>query len=395
MSDHDATDERPLHTGTPVSAEFLGAIINHIAHPIFVKDRDYRFVFLNDAFCTMVGWPCDAMLGKTDYDFFPKNEADFFRQKDAEMFASGERVVIDEEPISDAEGRRHWLATTKVPYRPSGAKEVTHLVGIIHDVTRLKAAEEALRQSNEDLERRVAERSRALAAAQGELLRKERLAVLGQLAGGVAHQIRNPLAIIKNASYVLEKAIGPTADTSIVGSLAMIHDEITHADGIVTDLLDYAAVRPPRFRPVAIDEVIDLAVRSDRIPSIVRLQVDVSPLPPLMLDEQQLHGALGNLIRNACEAMPEGGTLTVGACADGDAVVLFVEDTGPGIPPEVRDRLFEPLVTTKPLGLGLGLVTARTLVANHGGTIVGAPGKNGGARFEIRLPRNEGRAEAP
>ena len=396
MSDHDASDERPGDATAPasVSLEFLGTVIDHVAHPIFVKDRDYRFVFVNEAFCAMVGFPCGQMLGKTDYDFFPEEEADFFRAKDAEMFASGERVVIEQEPISAADGHRHWLATTKVPYRPPGQPEVTHLVGIIHDVTRLKAAEEALRQSNEELERRVAERGRALAAAQGELLRKERLAVLGQLAGGVAHQIRNPLAIIKNASYVLEKAIGPTADPTIVGSLAMIHDEITHADGIVTDLLDYAAVRPPRFREVAIDEVIDLAVRSDRIPSIVRLEVEVASLPPLWLDDQQLHGALGNLIRNACEAMPDGGTLTVGARADGDVVAIFVEDTGPGIPPEVRDRLFEPLVTTKPLGLGLGLVTARTLVANHGGTIVAGTGKKGGARFEIRLPRNGGRADA-
>jgi PAS domain S-box-containing protein len=372
-----------------VSPQFLGAIIDHVAHPIFVKDREFRFVFLNEAFCTMVGWPCEKMLGKTDYDFFPKNEADFFRQKDEEMFARGERVVIDEEPISDAEGRRHWLATTKVPYRAEGG-EVTHLVGIIHDVTRLKAAEDALRTSNEELERRVAERSRELAAAQGELLRKERLAVLGQLAGGVAHQIRNPLAIIKNASYVLERAIGPTDDATIIGSLAMIHDEITHADGIVTDLLDYAAVRPPRLRSVAISEVIDLAVRSDRIPATVRLIVQVAPLAPIMVDEQQLHGALGNLIRNACEAMTEGGTLTVGARDDGDSVLIFVEDTGPGIAPEVCDRLFEPLVTTKPLGLGLGLVTARTLVGNHGGTITAGKGARGGARFEIRLPRNVG-----
>jgi PAS domain S-box-containing protein len=391
MTDRDKRAEQTRHEefAPLVSPEFLGSIIDHVAHPIFVKDRAFRFVFLNEAFCTMIGRTCEEMLGKTDYDFFPKEEADFFRAKDAEMFARGERVVIDEEPISDAKGERHWLATTKVPYRaPSG--EITHLVGIIHDVTRLKAAEEALRRSNEELERRVAERTLALAAAQGELLRKERLAVLGQLAGGVAHQIRNPLAIIKNASYVLERAIGPTEDPAIFGSLSMIHDEITHADGIVTDLLDYAAVRAPRLRPVAIAEVVDLAVRSDRIPATVRLEVRVAPVPPLMLDEQQLHGALGILIRNACEAMPEGGTLTVGAAASDDTVMIFVEDTGPGIAPEVIDKLFDPLVTTKPLGLGLGLVTARTLVVNHGGTITPGRSSRGGARFEIRLPRTAG-----
>ena len=116
---------------------------------------------------------------------FPKEEADFFRLKDEELFRSESKVVIEEETITDAHGELHVLATTKVPLRdPDG--RVTHLVGIIKDITVLKDAQEQLRQSNEELEARVAERTQQLREAQRELLRTERLAVLGKLAGGVA-----------------------------------------------------------------------------------------------------------------------------------------------------------------------------------------------------------------
>ena len=137
-------------TDARVDARFLAEVVDHIGHPIFVKDRKFRFVLLNRALFEVVGYTREQMLGKTDYDFFPRAEADFFRAKDEEVFARGEMVEIEAEPITDAAGKKHVLATTKVPLR-DGRGEITHLVGIIHDITRLKEAEDALRQANEDL----------------------------------------------------------------------------------------------------------------------------------------------------------------------------------------------------------------------------------------------------
>src|SRR5690606_25104229 len=113
----------------------------------------FRFVLLNRALCEMVGYAREEMVGKTDYEFFPKEEADFFRAVDEEVLMEGRTLTVDAESITDASGARHVFATTKVAVRaPNG--QVTHLVGIIHDITRIQAIEEELRMANVGLEAR-------------------------------------------------------------------------------------------------------------------------------------------------------------------------------------------------------------------------------------------------
>jgi PAS domain S-box-containing protein len=373
---------------------FLAEVIEELPHPTFVKDREFRYVLVNRALVQIGGHPAEAILGKTDYDFLPKEVADFYRAKDAEVFASAVEVTVDEEALTDGAGARRILSTRKVPLRgPTG--EVTHLIGAISDITRVKAVEEALRLSTELLERRVAERTHALALAQDDLVRKERLAVLGRLAGGVAHQVRNPLAAIKNAAYVLQRRVReaepqPFTDAAarddVTQAIEIIHDEVQRANQIITDLLDYARVRVPVRRLTAIGELIDRALEAQMLPPTIAVVRNLPELPAVALDGDQLRGALYNIIRNAIEAMNDGGTLTVDAELREGAVVVRIADTGEGIPAEVRARLFEPLVTTKLLGLGLGLVTARTLIEGQGGAIRLVEREGPGACFEVSLP---------
>jgi PAS domain S-box-containing protein len=368
-----------------VDATFFARVIDLVAHPIFVKDREFRFVFLNQALCQMVGYPREEMIGKTDFDFFPETEARFFREKDIELFRSGEPVAIDGEPITDASGRVHILATTKVALRDD-AGDVTHLVGIIHDITRLKEVEEALRHGSEVLEARVRERTAALEVVQRELLRKERLAVLGQLAGGLAHQIRNPLGAIANAASLLRRAVADLRRPELDVALEIIHEEVFRADRTITGLLDYARVREPDPRSVPVAELVERALESEHLPATIALTVEVAANLVVAVDAMQVQGALSNLVRNAVEAMPNGGTLAIRARGGDDGVIIEVRDTGVGLAPELQGRVFEPLVTTKPLGLGLGLSTARTLVEGQGGSIAFSSVPGRGTAFEIRLP---------
>lgn len=364
---------------------FMDAIVDHLAHPVFVKDRAFKFVFLNRAFGQMVGFPIAQMLGKTDYDFFPKPEADFFRQKDVETFATAKEVEIEEELITDAAGARHTLATTKVPLR-NAAGEVTHLVGIIHDITAQKVAESALRASNESLERRVIERTRELADAQQQLLRKERLAVLGRLVGGLAHQIRNPLGAIVNAAAILVKTMGPTASEEARATIDVITEEVWRANRIIIDLIDFARIRPPEPTWVEVEGLVKAALQMHERPMGIVLELHVTAGLRASVDHTQVEGALGNLITNAFEAMGANGTLTITARPDGEQVLIRIEDTGTGIVPEVWQHLFEPLITTKPFGLGLGLTTSRALVENQGGTLTCTTEAGKGTRFDVRLP---------
>ena len=367
-----------------MSREFLAEIIEQIAHPIFVKDRDFRLVLFNQAFCEMVGYPATSLLGKTDYDFFPTAEADFFRAKDVELFTTSAAVTIASEPITDSNGRLHTLATTKVPVRAASG-EITHLVGIIHDLTRLKAAEDELIRVNAELERRVLERTSELVTAQEELVRKERLAALGQLAGGLAHQIRNPLGSIANAAYVLKRALGDDAAPTAVSAVAIILEETWRANRLISDLLDYARVRAPNPQPVSLREALEAAIVAHDVPHRIRVSVHVPEKPLVAVDEEQLRAAVDNLMRNAVEAMPISGTLRFEARPDGDRMRLVVSDTGSGIPAEVRGKIFEPLITSKPLGRGLGLTMARALIENQSGTIVNEAIPVG-ACFVISLP---------
>jgi PAS domain S-box-containing protein len=367
-----------------LTVEFVATIIDHLGFPVFVKDRDFRFVLVNRALCDMLGYAHEQMLGRTDYDFFPRAEADFFRAKDLEMFASEAPVIIDEESITDSAGKRHVLSTTKVPMRDAHGT-VTHLAGIIHDISKLKDMEDELRRTQEQLELRVEERTAALRSAQQELVRKERLAVLGRLSGGLAHEIRNPLGAISNAAYVLDKLLRDHPNDDVAKAVEIVREEAWRANRIVTDLVDYARVRPPSPVPTSAAQLFGAVLGEQRIPERIRLVRDDADVP-LSVDVSQTRSVLGNLVRNAVEAMPDGGTLTLSARCDGEQALLSVTDTGGGIAAAVAGHLFEPLFTTKPAGLGLGLATAKALAENQGGSITFQPVSGGGTRVEVRLP---------
>jgi PAS domain S-box-containing protein len=394
MSDGAATAGGWVLPDGASALEFLALVIEQLPHPMFVKDRDLRYVLANRALLRIGGYAAEAVLGKTDYDFLPKVTAEFYRAHDMEVFSSGAEVTVAEEVLTDGVGDRRVLSTRKVPLRCASA-EITHVVGIISDITRLKAVEEDLRVSTEQLELRVMERTNALALAQEDLMRKERLAVLGRLAGGVAHQIRNPLGSIKNAAYILDRRVReaeppafsqPQVKAEVSHAIEIIHDEVQRANQIITDLLDYARNRVPVRRPTSIGYVVEQALGAQSVPTNVTVVRRVPELPSIAVDADQLQGALYNVLRNAIEAMPEGGTLTIDAELRGHFVVVRIADTGTGIPIDVRSRLFEPLITTKPLGLGLGLVTARTLIEGQNGTITCTRSDERGACFEISLP---------
>jgi PAS domain S-box-containing protein len=380
---HDITEAR-LREGRIVEAERqTKAILDNIGDMAWLKDREGRYLLANRSLAEAAGRGSpDNVVGLTDLDLWPREHAERYRADDEEVMRTRVHKRVDE-PMSDARGQR-WLETFKTCIVGERG-EILGTTGIARDVTKRKNAEEALRSLNDELEKRVQARTEELATAQEELVRKERLATLGQLAGGVAHQIRNPLAAIMNASYVLKRHLAPDQHPHVDDAIRIIHDEVRHANVIITGLLDFAKVRAPDRHPTSIVDLVERVLAAETLPPGVRVERALGEVPPLAVDANQIESALYNVVRNALEAMPGSGVLRVEVVLEDASVMVAVTDSGPGISPKVRGHLFEPLHSTKPAGVGLGLITSRTLVEAHGGEIrnVDVPV---GARFEIRLP---------
>jgi signal transduction histidine kinase len=232
------------------------------------------------------------------------------------------------------------------------------------------------------------ERSRQLQAAQEELLRREKLAVLGQVAGSVGHELRNPLNVMSNAVYFLRTVLSD-ADGNVKEYLDILRNEITDSERIVSDLLDSVRTKPPQPAPIGVREAVEQTLSKLAIPPVVRVELDLpAALPPLWADAQQLHQVLRNLISNAVEAMPDGGTLQITATADEvrNNVTIRVHDSGIGMTPEQLGKLFQPLFTTKVRGIGLGLVVVKNLIEANKGKVEVQSDVGKGTRFSITLP---------
>ncbi|HKT08244.1 MAG TPA: ATP-binding protein [Gemmatimonadaceae bacterium] len=258
-----------------------------------------------------------------------------------------------------------------------------------------------IEEGRRDLEQRVAERTTELrgaldrlSLAQQELVRTEKLAFLGQLAGGVGHELRNPLGVMTNAVHYLGLVL-QNAPATVVEYLGILRTQIGLAERIVGDLLDSARVKAPQREAVGARDLFADQLKRIAIHPGITVTVDVPPdVPPLYVDRVQLGQVVLNLLSNGAQAIGESkGTLTLRARGDGNRMaVLSVEDTGSGIAPENLDHIFEPLFTTKARGLGLGLSVARSLVTANGGEISVESERGRGSTFTVRLPTAGARA---
>jgi PAS domain S-box-containing protein len=239
--------------------------------------------------------------------------------------------------------------------------------------------------------RDISERRRTeerLIESQFELMRNEKLAVLGQLAGSLAHELRNPLGVIRNAVYFLG-TIAPDGDPRVREYLGIIAAEVASSQRIITDLLDFSRGRAARPERVLPGSLVALGLAGCAVPDGIEVVLELpEALPAVEVDPLHLRQVLQNLISNALEAMPKGGRLTLSArhVAGDGAVEVRVEDTGEGIAPEHLSRLFQPLFTTKARGIGLGLTVVKRNVEANRGTISVASTPGRGTVFTVRLP---------
>jgi signal transduction histidine kinase len=253
-------------------------------------------------------------------------------------------------------------------------------------------AKQELEKFTKFLEKRVEARTRELKAAQDELIKKERLAAIGQMASVVGHEIRNPLAVINNSIYFIKTKLGAApagSDPKIDKHIKIIESEIRQANGIINEILTYSRTRELKPERVFLNVWLEELLSVYPFPPHIALDKQLDPSnPPVDIDTTEVQQAIRNLMNNGIEVMPQKGTVSVHTrlAADRKSVTIFLGDTGPGIPPDVLDKIFAPFFTTKARGTGLGLAVVRKVLDRHNGSVDVESVVGQGTVFKLTLP---------
>ncbi|MBI4301143.1 MAG: hypothetical protein HY664_00870 [Chloroflexi bacterium] len=253
-------------------------------------------------------------------------------------------------------------------------------------LTQREKAEAELTQTKGELEARLAEVSQA----REELTRAEKLAAVGELASTVGHELRNPLAVMRNAAYYLGLRLG-NGDERVKRHLEILDKEVTKANNIISDLLDFSRPKAPVFAKVEINSLVEEALSRVEMGENIEMVRELGGgLPLVEADGEQIGRVFLNFILNAVQAMPQGGRLVVRTRNEGCYLVVEIGDSGVGIAEENLIKIFEPLFTTKAKGAGLGLTLCRSIVNAHQGTIEVKSRLGEGATFVVGLPLTRG-----
>jgi len=260
-------------------------------------------------------------------------------------------------------------------------------------IQKLEDAQKKLKEYADELEIKVKERTKELVDAQERLLRSERLATIGEVAASVGHDLRNPLQVILYECFALENLLetiyrgnDSKSESAIRQHLQRIREQINYMNKIVSDLQDYGRKITIKTVKVDLNNFVKNVLSTIKVPENVKVVVDVPPEFTLDIDQEMMKRVFVNIITNAIQAMPEGGTLTIYPRIEGDKKAVYFRDTGVGIPKENLDKIFQPLFTTKAKGTGLGLAVCKRIVEAHEGTIEVESEVGKGTVFKIKMP---------
>jgi PAS domain S-box-containing protein len=325
------------------------------------------------------------------------------------FFREGKELMPQELPMQEAAASNKEIKNAELEVlAPSGKKRtilgsakplldnngsVRGCLGAFMDITERKKIEESLKQAQsklqdyaKNLERLVDERTR-------ELQEKERLAAIGATAGMVGHDIRNPLQAMISDVYLMKEEIVSDCKCKnkeeLTESLDSIDQNIIYINKIVQDLQDYARPLQPECSFVDLSDVLARTFETVIVPELIKIQLKVEGLEKIQTDPMLLQRALTNLVNNAIQAMPDGGTLELKGYQETDKAVITVSDTGVGIPDEVKPKLFTPMMTTKSKGQGFGLAVTKRIIETLCGSISFESQKGKGTKFKIELPINQ------
>lgn len=400
----DITARKTAEEKLAKSEAFYHSLCESLPQHILRKDLDERFTFANQKFCQLLGRPLDQIVGKTDFDFYHPELATKYQADDLHVLKAG-RVFETVEVNQTPGGEQRYVNVIKSPiHDPQG--QIIGIQGIFWDITERIRAEEDLRKAHLDLRKSHGD----LKSAQLQLIQAAKMESIGTLAAGVAHEVKNPLAVLKMGVDYLSKS-APAADENVTLVLTEMREAIERADKVTRGLLDFSAAHQLDVQAEDLNRVLEntlVLLRHEMNKQKIRLVTQfASDLPRVSIEKNQIQQVFVNLLMNAVHAMEGGGTLTLRTSKTqfirsqhgegsrssnqiflGDAVVMTeIEDTGRGISPENLSKIFDPFFTTKPTGVGtgLGLSVSKKIVELHGGSMEIGNRPEGGVRVAVML----------
>lgn len=387
--------------------DLLHAMMESIPQGIYFKDLQSRFLRVSRTLAKAfrLGDPSEA-LGKTDLDFLAESHAGAARADEQRVIETGEPIVDKEEKATQPNGDTLWVLTTKMPFR-NHRGTVIGTFGISRDVTELKVAQESLAETHERLRKSYEE----LKETQMQLIAAEKMSMAGRLAAGLAHEVRNPLAMIQIGVDYLDQSRKPGEDEAFDTILRAMHEGVARADAMIREIQSFAISGTVSLTPQDLNAVVRRAIEvlqpefaSRGIQVVTRFANEITRV---LMDPEKIARVLSHVLTNAIHAAGPRGSVTIttrtralGAVEvswdagnrsgirfrQGEPVVVVeIDDSGPGIPRDALSKIFDPFFTTKPTGqgTGLGLTVSSKLMELHGGELRVENRPEGGARASI------------
>ncbi len=370
--DRDITDRKKAEEDLARSKQRIADILSSIDEHVFSLDKNWNIVYISSKAATAAGAKPQDLVGQCFWDFG--------RVFVGTLVETSFREAMNKREIKSFEWRNK-LTNGYTAFTVFPSNEGITVYG--EDITERKKLQQELENYTKDLEKLVDERTK-------QLQDKERLAAIGQTAGMVGHDIRNPLQAIIGDIYIAREETksvpNSEAKQSMEETLTAIEENVFYINKIVSDLQDYTRPIVPNRKETNVMHLINTVMESIKVPQRIQTQIDVTPELTIKIDQDYLRRILTNLVLNAIQAMPKGGTLGIQANNQENKTIITVEDSGVGIPANVKDKLFTPLFTTKAKGQGLGLAVVKRLVEGLNGSIQIESEEGKGTKFIIELP---------
>ncbi len=423
---------------------FYHTLVETLPQHVLRKDLEGRFTFANQRLCAELGRSLEEIRGKTDFDFWPRELAEKYRRDDRQVIESGQVLDVVEEHVTP-QGETLYVQVMKTPLFSHDGKPIG-IQGIFWDVTKRFRAEEQLKEQNVMLRKLASSEHEAhetLESAQTRMVHTEKMASLGQLVTGVAHEINNPLSFVSNNVAVLERDLNDLLDlielyrqgdadlekaqpdliekvndlakridlnyslSNLPCLIERTREGLRRIERIVKELRLFARVDESDWNEVDLNPGIESTIniiKGNACKKGVRIVMDLGALPTIRCRLARIQQVIINLLTNAIDACAaETGMVTVHTETEPEAmgIRIDIQDNGHGIDAANRERIFDPFFTTKPVGqgTGLGLSISYGIIEEHDGRIEVQSSPGEGARFTIHLPieprRKRGEESAP